>query len=78
MPGHPAIKVGAAHKKNVEEWLASLFEEQHSSEPSKLARQIVLLLDGSFAAVLLHRDPTYMETAGEAAAALVAAASAGK
>ena len=78
MPGHPAIKVGAAHKKNVEEWLTALFEEQHLAEPPKLARQIVLLLDGSFAAVLLHRDPTYMETAGDAAAALVAAASAGK
>ena len=77
MPGHPAIKVGAAHKKNVEEWLRSLFEEQHLAEPPKLARQIVLLLDGSFAAVLLHRDPTYMETAGDAAAALVAAASVG-
>ncbi|QWW68298.1 TetR/AcrR family transcriptional regulator [Rhizobium sp. WYJ-E13] len=78
MPGHPAIKVGAAHKKNVEQWLAALFEEQHLAAPPKLARQIVLLLDGSFAAVLLHRDPTYMEAAGEAAAALVAAASAGK
>ncbi|MBB3592593.1 AcrR family transcriptional regulator [Rhizobium sp. BK529] len=78
MPGHPAIKVGAIHKKNVEAWLTSLFEEQHLAEPLKLARQIVLLLDGSFAAVLLHRDPTYMETAGEAAAALVAAACADK
>ena len=78
MPGHPAIKVGAAHKKNVEQWLAALFEEQHLVEAPKLARQVVLLLDGSFAAVLLHRDPTYMETAGEAAAALVAAAGKGK
>ncbi|MFC5759783.1 TetR/AcrR family transcriptional regulator [Rhizobium sp. GCM10022189] len=74
MPGHPAIKVGAAHKKNVEKWLASLFEEKDFAEPAKLARQIVLLLDGCFAAVLLHRDPAYMETAGEAAATLVAAA----
>jgi AcrR family transcriptional regulator len=78
MPGHPAIKVGAAHKKNVEQWLAALFEEQHPVEAPKLARQVVLLLDGSFAAVLLHRDPTYMETAGEAAATLVAAAGKGK
>jgi hypothetical protein len=36
-----------------------------------LARQIMLLLDGSFAVVLLHRDPSYMETAADAAAELV-------
>jgi hypothetical protein len=32
------------------------------------------LLDGSFAVVLLHRDPSYMETAGEAASSLIKAA----
>jgi hypothetical protein len=31
---------------------------------------ILLLLDGSFAVVLLHRDPSDMETAGQAAHAL--------
>ena len=39
-----------------------------------LARQMLLLLDGSFAVVLLHRDPSYMEAAGRAAHALTAAA----
>jgi hypothetical protein len=39
---------------------------------------MLLLLDGSFAVVLLHRDPSYMETAGEAAHALVSAALAGR
>jgi hypothetical protein len=34
----------------------------------------LLLLDGSFAVVLLHRDPSYMETAGQAAHALTKAA----
>ena len=42
------------------------------AEPQR--RQILLLLDGSFAVVLLHRDPSYMETAGEAAHALIEAA----
>jgi hypothetical protein len=41
---------------------------------AQLAQQMLLLLDGSFAVVLLHRDPTYMETAGRAAHALTAAA----
>ena len=45
-----------------------------SPQASQLARQILLLLDGSFAVVLLHRDPSYMETAGEAASSLTEAA----
>ena len=56
-------------------WLVRLLAEQGEPVPAtRLARQIVLLMDGSFAIVLLHRDPSYMETAGEAAFALVSAA----
>ncbi|MET0679008.1 MAG: helix-turn-helix domain-containing protein [Bradyrhizobium sp.] len=74
MPGHPAIKIGAAHKKKFEEWLRAAFAAARIAAPLQLARQILLLLDGSFAVVLLHRDASYMETAGEAAHALIAAA----
>jgi AcrR family transcriptional regulator len=73
MPGHPAIKIGAAHKKKFEEWLRQTFEAAGLGEAALLARQILLLLDGSFAVVLLHRDPSYMETAGEAAFSLIKA-----
>jgi AcrR family transcriptional regulator len=75
LPGHPAIKIGAAHKKKFEEWLRVTFEAKGIRNGLQLARQIVLLLDGSFAVVLLHRDASYMETAGEAAFSLVKAAS---
>jgi AcrR family transcriptional regulator len=74
LPGHPAIKIGAAHKKKFEDWLRVTFEGEGIAMASQLARQIVLLLDGSFAVVLLHRDASYMETAGEAAFSLVEAA----
>ena len=74
LPGHPAIKIGAAHKKKFEEWLRATFAAEGIADPVRLARQILLLLDGSFAVVLLHRDPSYMETAGEAARALIEAA----
>src|SRR5215472_10574487 len=74
LPGHPAIKIGAAHKKKFEAWLRATFEEAGIAGAMPLARQILLLLDGSFAVVQLHRDPTYMETAGEAAFSLVEAA----
>jgi AcrR family transcriptional regulator len=71
LPGHPAIKIGAAHKKKFEAWLRATFEEAGIANAALLARQILLLLDGSFAVVQLHRDPSYMETAGEAASSLV-------
>jgi AcrR family transcriptional regulator len=74
LPGHPAIKIGAAHKKKFEDWLRLTFEVEGIKNASRLARQILLLLDGSFAVVLLQRDPTYMETAGEAAFSLTEAA----
>ncbi|MGJ4941812.1 TetR/AcrR family transcriptional regulator [Bradyrhizobium sp. HKCCYLS1011] len=73
LPGHPAIKIGAAHKKKFESWLRDTFEAEGVSEPGELARQMLLLLDGAFAVVLLHRDASYMETAGAAARALVSA-----
>ena len=74
LPGHPAIKIGVAHKKKFEAWLCEVFEQAGIGSAAQLARQILLLLDGSFAVVQLHRDPTYMETAGEAAFSLVGAA----
>jgi AcrR family transcriptional regulator len=74
LPGHPAIKIGAAHKKKFEAWLQGVFADAGIHDPLTLARQIVLLLDGSFAVVLLQRDASYMETAGEAAFTLVASA----
>jgi AcrR family transcriptional regulator len=76
MPGHPAIKIGAAHKKKFERWMQDCFETEGLGDGLLLARQIMLLLDGSFAVGLLHRDASYMETAGEAAYTLVNAAAA--
>jgi AcrR family transcriptional regulator len=72
-PGHPALKAGSHHKKNVESWLASLFSGYGAREPEALSRQIVLLIDGAFSAMLLHRDAAYIAEAGRAAATLVAA-----
>jgi AcrR family transcriptional regulator len=78
LPGHPAIRIGAAHKKKFESWLRAAFAGEGIGNAAELARQMLLLLDGSFAVVLLHRDPSYMETAGDAARALVATALAGR
>jgi hypothetical protein len=72
--GHPAMKAGAAHKKRLEGWISDMLQANGVADAPTLARQIILLLDGSFAVVLPHRDPSYMETAGGAAFALVDAA----
>jgi AcrR family transcriptional regulator len=68
-PGHPAVKVGAAHKKKFEAWLAEQLAD--AAEPAERARQIALLMEGAFSAMLIHRDPDYIRVAGETAAALV-------
>jgi AcrR family transcriptional regulator len=72
MPGHPAMKVGAAHKKKFEAWLCDEFRDQTTDYPEELARHIVLLMDGAFSTVLVHQDPEYLVSAGRAARAMVA------
>ncbi|WP_188610936.1 TetR/AcrR family transcriptional regulator [Chelatococcus reniformis] len=75
LPGHPAILAGRTHKKRIEDWLCAVFDADGAGKDGReLARQIMLLLEGAFAVVLLHRDAAYMDTAGEAAATLVRAA----
>lgn len=71
MPGHPAIRIGQAHKKRFEAWLAGRLADAGIAGSPGLARQLAVLLDGAFATMLLHRDPAYAEAAGEAAATLV-------
>lgn len=73
MPGHPAMKVGAAHKKKFEIWLAEEFAGTGLQGADRLARHMVLLLDGAFSTILVHRDAAYAEAAGDAARALVQA-----
>jgi AcrR family transcriptional regulator len=70
-PGHPAMKVGARHKSGVEAWLARVIGDDGIEDPEELARQIAVLMDGAFSTALVHRDPSYIETAGRAAAALI-------
>ena len=72
-PGHPAIKIGARHKTGFERWLAGACADHGVAAPEELARQVVLLMDGAFSVMLVHRDPAYVEAAGRAAAALAAA-----
>lgn len=76
MPGHPAVKVGANHKKRVEYWIGSEIDLilLDPSLSKALARQIAILIDGAFSAMLTHRDASYIESAGTAARHLIDAA----
>ncbi|WP_137933742.1 TetR/AcrR family transcriptional regulator [Mesorhizobium comanense] len=73
MPGHPAVKIGSRHKSNFEAWLAGALSDHGIKEPQTVAREIVLLIDGSFSIMLIHRNPDYIDAAGHAAATLVRA-----
>jgi AcrR family transcriptional regulator len=70
-PGHPALKVGAGHKKKLEAVFEKMIAAEGLSEPALRARQIMLLFDGAWSAILVHRDTAYAQAAGTAAAALV-------
>jgi AcrR family transcriptional regulator len=70
-PGHPALKVGARHKKKFERWLADEIAAEGLGEPILRARQLMILLDGTVTEMLVHRDPSYAEAAGRIAAVLL-------
>ena len=70
-PGHPAIKAGAAHKKRFEAWLTDILARDDVRDAGRVARQIVILLDGAATVMLIHRDVAYVEAAGETAALLI-------
>lgn len=70
-PGHPALKAGSAHKKKLEAAFAARFAQAGLDDAEMRARQVMLLFDGAFSAMLTHRDASYAEAAGQAAMALV-------
>ncbi len=70
-PGHPAVKASAAHKKKLEAEFEHRIAADGLSDAATRARQIMLLFDGAFSSMMVHRDPAYAEAAGQAAAALV-------
>lgn len=73
LPGHPAMKIGSGHKKKFEDWLAKQFMKYQFDDPAAIARQVVLLMDGAFSTMLVHRDAAYAEEAGRAAKSIVRA-----
>jgi len=73
LPGHPARAIASRHKKAIETWLAGEFAAKGVAAPDRLARQIVLLLEGSTTLMLIHGDRRYARAAADAAKTLAAA-----
>jgi AcrR family transcriptional regulator len=71
LPGHPAIAAASDHKHQFEAWLSELLLAECIREHKLLARQLTVLLDGAVTEILIHRDGSYAEAAGIAAAALI-------
>lgn len=75
MPPHPAMKVAAAHKRNVENCLADVLSDAGVKNASSMARQVAILLGGAFSTMLVHIDVDCITPAGAAAKVLVKAQS---
>jgi AcrR family transcriptional regulator len=70
LPGHPARAVASRHKIGIEAWLAGEFARKGVAAPDQLARQVVLLIEGATALMLIHGDRRYAKAAADAAKAL--------
>lgn len=67
-----ALKIAADHKMTFENWLRLRFAKQGLRQPTALARQIMVLVDGAITQMLIHRNAKYAKAAGSAAAVLIA------
>jgi hypothetical protein len=70
LPGHPARKAARRHKRAVEEWLTVKLSALGATEPKRLAREVILLIEGSLSLVLIHGDTGYASAAARAATKL--------
>jgi AcrR family transcriptional regulator len=64
--------IAMRHKKIVLSHIEKLAGEMGAAEPQVLAHQLALLMDGAIVAAMVSRDPGMADTAGLAAASLLA------
>jgi AcrR family transcriptional regulator len=73
LPGHPARHAANQHKYAVEVWLSSELKSLGAPNPQELARQVMLLIEGSMSLILIHGDASYAKSAARAAVHLIEA-----
>jgi AcrR family transcriptional regulator len=69
-PGHPARRAAAVQKQAVERMLAEALARAGAADPERLARELVLLIEGANALRLIHGDEAWLDAAEAAALAL--------
>jgi AcrR family transcriptional regulator len=71
LPGHPARAIARHHKAATEAWLCGRLASTRVARPQERAREVMLLLEGSMALMLIHGDQSYIDAASRAAKQLI-------
>jgi AcrR family transcriptional regulator len=71
LPGHPARALAHRHKLAVEKWWSGVLAEAGVAMPGQRARELVLLLEGANAMMVIHKDRSYAEAAADAVKTLI-------
>jgi AcrR family transcriptional regulator len=71
LPGHPARAIAKKAKAMTETWLAERLVKARVSQAAIHAREIMLLMEGAMALMLIHGDRSYIDAAADAAKQLI-------
>jgi AcrR family transcriptional regulator len=71
LPGHPARAIARRAKATTEVWLGDRLAAASVSQPRERAREVMLLMEGSMALMLIHGDRCYVDAAAHAAKQLL-------
>jgi AcrR family transcriptional regulator len=71
LPGHPARAIAKKAKAMTETWLAERLAKARVLRPAIHAREIMLLMEGAMALMLIHGDRSYADAAAQAAKQLI-------
>jgi AcrR family transcriptional regulator len=69
--GHPARAIARKHKSAVEKWLADELAATGIHSAGERAREVMLLMEGAMALMLIHGDPGWANSAARAAKRLL-------
>jgi AcrR family transcriptional regulator len=67
MPGHPARRIAHRHKAWAEEYLGAVLADAGVPSPSDRAKELILIIEGAMAMILIHGDSSYALAASSAA-----------
>ncbi len=67
LPGHPARKAARQHKRAVEDWLTGRLSDLGAQQPELLARETMILIEGTLSLILIHGETSYARTAARVA-----------